>query len=181
MTALSWKERFARQASEKAADRVPSGSPAILNLRVDPAASRVDSIAAIAALVRRHLPLLKAKRAIEAVLADGRNFLQVPKVEDPERLAAELRAAGLLAQVAPLPGPVVDVRALRERLAVSQEQFAARYRISLDVVRNWEQHRNEPDPIARTVLEMIDRDPSGAERALWGQQAPDPGAPGRSG
>lgn len=112
--------------------------------------------------------MLKAKRAIEAVLTEGRNHLHVPKVEDPLALEADLRRAGLVAKVAVLPGRVIDVRALRERLSVSQEQFAARYRISLDVLRNWEQHRNEPDPIARTVLEMIDRDPMGAETALWG-------------
>jgi putative transcriptional regulator len=67
-----------------------------------------------------------------------------------------------------VPGRVVDVKALRERLGASQEVFAARYRISLDVLRNWEQRRNEPDAIARNMLEMIDRDPAGTERALWG-------------
>jgi DNA-binding transcriptional regulator YiaG len=168
MTNLSWRTRFERQASERATDRVPSGSPALLNLRLDPKADHVDSIAAIESLVRRHLPLLKAKRAIETVLTEGRNHLQVPKVEDPLTLEGDLRRAGLAAKVAVLPGRVIDVKALRERLSVSQEQFAARYRISLDVLRNWEQHRNEPDPIARTVLEMIDRDPVGAETALWG-------------
>jgi ribosome-binding protein aMBF1 (putative translation factor) len=45
----------------------------------------------------------------------------------------------------------------------SQEQFAARFRTSLDVLQNWEQHRNEPDPIARNVLEMIKRNPVAAE------------------
>jgi DNA-binding transcriptional regulator YiaG len=52
----------------------------------------------------------------------------------------------------------------------SQEQFAARFRTSLDVLQNWEQHRNEPDPIARNVLEMIERNPVAAERALWGAE-----------
>jgi DNA-binding transcriptional regulator YiaG len=168
MTNLSWKERFALRASGKARDLVQSGSPAILNLRPDPEAREVNSITAIETLVRRHVPLLKAKRAIETVLADGGNYLQVPKVEDPEGLRSELQSAGLVVRVAPLPGRVVDVKALRERLGKSQEQFAARYRISLDVLRNWEQHRNEPDPIARNVLEMIERDPVEAERALWG-------------
>jgi DNA-binding XRE family transcriptional regulator len=147
---------------------VPFGSPAILNLRLDPKVDHIDSIAAIEALVRRHLPLLKAKRAVEAVLTDGRNHLHVPKVEDVHRFEAELRASGLDARAVFLAGAVIDVKALRERLSVSQEQFAARYRISLDVLRNWEQHRNEPDPIARNVLEMIERDPAGAELALWG-------------
>ena len=168
MKNLSWKERFARRASGKARDLVQSGSPAILNLRPNPDAREINSIAAIEALARRHVPLLKAKRAIEAVLAEGGNYLQVPKVEDPEGLRAELRSAGLVVRMAPLRGRVVDVKALRERLGKSQEQFAARYRISLDVLRNWEQHRNEPDPIARNLLEMIERDPVEVERVLWG-------------
>jgi DNA-binding transcriptional regulator YiaG len=147
---------------------VPSGSPAVLNLQVDPEVPEINSIAAIEALARRHMPLLKAKRAIEAVLNEGSNYLQVPKVEDADALRAELAAAGLTARVAPLRGRAIDVKALRERLGKSQEQFAARYRISLDVLQNWEQHRNEPDPIARNVLEMIERDPAGAERVLWG-------------
>ena len=91
-------------------------------------------------------------------------------MEDAEALRAELEAAGLTARVALLRGRAIDVKALRERLGKSQEQFAARYRISLDVLQNWEQHRNEPDPIARNVLEMIERDPVGAERVLWGPE-----------
>lgn len=166
----SWKERFARRASGKARDLVPSGSPVILNLRVDPGAREVNSIAAIEALVWRHMPLLKAKRAIEAALSEGSNYLQVPKVEDAEALRSELEAAGLTARVAPLRGRAIDVKALRVRLGKSQEQFAARYRISLDVLQNWEQHRNEPDLIARNLLEMIERDPAGAERVLWGSE-----------
>ena len=173
MSNLSWKERFARRASGKARDLVPSGSPVVLNLRIDPDAPEVNSIAAIESLVRRHVPLLKAKRAIEAVLSDGSNYLQVPKVEDADALRAELAAAGLTAQVAPVRGRAIDVKSLRERLGKSQEQFAARYRIGLDVLQNWEQHRNEPDPIARNVLEMIERDPVGAEQVLWSREGMD--------
>jgi DNA-binding transcriptional regulator YiaG len=128
----------------------------------------IDSIAAIEALVRRHVPLLKAKRAVEAVLRDGNHYLPVPMVDDPDALRAALHDAGLLARVAPSRGRVIDVKALRERLGTSQEQFAARYRISLDVLRNWEQNRNDPDPIARNMLELIEDNPEGVEQALWG-------------
>ena len=170
MSNSSWKERFARRASDNVRVLASSGSPVALNLQVDPAAREIDSIAAIESLVRRHMPLLKAKRAIEAVLNDGSNYLQVPKVEDAAILRSELEAAGLKVRVAPRRGRAIDVKALRERHGWSQEQFAARYRISLDVLQNWEQHRNEPDPIARNVLEMIERNPVAAERALWGAE-----------
>ncbi len=168
MSSSSWKARFAHRANGKGVNRVPSGSPAILNLRIDQGAPLVNSIAAIETLVRRHVPLLKAKRAIEAVLADGRHHMHIPRLESADTLHAELQSAGLVSRIAPIRGQPIDVKSLRERLGTSQEQFAARYRISLDVLRNWEQHRNEPDSIARNMLEMIERDPAGTEKALWG-------------
>jgi hypothetical protein len=65
-------------------------------------------------------------------------------------------------------GVTTRVAPLRARLGRSQEQFAARYRIGLDVLQNWWRHWNEPDPIARNVLERIARDPLVAEQVLWG-------------
>ena len=168
MSTSSWKERFAHRANGAARNLVRSGSPVILNLRPNPEAHETNSIAAIEALARRHVPLLKAKRAVEAALAEGDAYLQVPRVENPDRLHAELTAAGMKARIAPWPGRPIDVKALRERLGRTQEQFAARFRISLDVLQNWEQHRNEPDPVARNLLEMIEQDPAGVEHALWG-------------
>ena len=119
------------------------------------------------ALARRHVPLLKAKRAIEAALLKGGAYIHVPLVEDADRFRSELQSAGIRVRLAPVPGRSIDVKALRTRLGKTQEQFAAQYRISLDVLRNWEQHRNEPDAIARNLLEMIDSDPEGISRALW--------------
>ena len=168
MSTSSWKERFAPRADGRVRDLVRSGSPAIVSLRPNPDAPAIDSIAAIEALARRHVPLLKAKRTVEAMLTNGSSFLQVPKVDDFLRLRGELERAGLSVRIAPWPGRPIDVRALRQRLGTTQEQFAARFRISLDVLQNWEQKRHEPDPVARNLLEMIERDPAGVERALWG-------------
>jgi len=40
----------------------------------------------------------------------------------------------------------VDVRALRERLGLTQEEFARRYRLPLRSVQEWEQGRKRPAP-----------------------------------
>jgi len=98
---------------------VQSGSPAILSLRSNPDAGEVNGIAAIELLTRRHVPLMEAKRAIEAVPAEGSHDLDVPTVEDPERLRAELQSVGLLVRVAPAPRHAIDVNPLRERLGTS--------------------------------------------------------------
>ena len=62
--------------------------------------------------------------------------------------------------------PVPRVKTLRRALALTQEEFAARYRIPLGTLRDWEQGRSEPDQPAKAYLIVIARDPKGVERAL---------------
>jgi putative transcriptional regulator len=57
-------------------------------------------------------------------------------------------------------------KSLRRALALTQEEFAARYRIPLGTLRDWEQGRCEPDQPARAYLTVIARDPEGVRRAL---------------
>jgi putative transcriptional regulator len=58
------------------------------------------------------------------------------------------------------------VKTLRRALALTQEEFAARYRIPLGTLRDWEQGRSTPDQPARAYLTVIARDPEGVRRAL---------------
>lgn len=62
--------------------------------------------------------------------------------------------------------PKVDVRAVRRRLKLTQEEFATRYRLTLARVRDWEQGRSAPDVTARAYLTIIEREPQAVERAL---------------
>ena len=61
---------------------------------------------------------------------------------------------------------VPRVRSLRRALALTQEEFAARYHIPLGTLRDWEQGRTEPDQPARAYLIVIAHDPDGVRRAL---------------
>jgi putative transcriptional regulator len=54
---------------------------------------------------------------------------------------------------------LVNVKKLRERLGLTQEGFAATYRIPLGTVRDWEQRRKHPDAPARAYLLVIAEDP----------------------
>ena len=65
-------------------------------------------------------------------------------------------------------GASPDVRALREQLGLSQEVFAARFGLALRTVQEWEQRRRVPEGPARTLLRVIERDPTAVERALAG-------------
>jgi len=54
---------------------------------------------------------------------------------------------------------LVNVKKLRERLGLTQEAFAATYRIPVGTLRDWEQCRKNPDAPARAYLLLIDRNP----------------------
>jgi putative transcriptional regulator len=60
----------------------------------------------------------------------------------------------------------VDVRALRERLGLTQEEFARRYRLPLRSVQEWEQWRKRPAPGTMTLLLAISRNPKALAKAL---------------
>lgn len=59
-----------------------------------------------------------------------------------------------------------SLRALRERLGLSQAAFAERYGINLRTLQDWEQFRRVPDQVARSYLRVIAADPEGTARAL---------------
>ena len=135
----------------------------------------IKTIPAILALFRRGMVLLRAKRAVEAMLAERRAFVLVPKVESLAALAQELAEAGVRAIA--LPDATIDVRAMRERLHLTQEQFAVRYGLDIDAVRNWERGRRTPDTAAASYLRAIDADPGAVQAALWNRAT----ASGRAG
>jgi len=62
--------------------------------------------------------------------------------------------------------PVVGPRQVRLRLRLTQEEFAARFGVPLDLLRDWEEGTRRPDGAARTLLRVIDRDPDAVIRAL---------------
>lgn len=61
---------------------------------------------------------------------------------------------------------VPRVKTLRRALGFTQEEFAARYRIPLDTLRDWERGRIEPDQPARAYLKVIASDPDRVHRML---------------
>jgi len=71
-----------------------------------------------------------------------------------------------------LPGfiHIPNVKKLRERLGLTQEAFAATYRIPVGTLRDWEQRRKLPDAPARAYLTVIARNPE-AVAGLLGEAA----------
>lgn len=60
----------------------------------------------------------------------------------------------------------IDVKAIRSKLGLTQEEFAGRFRFSAKTLRQWEQKRRIPNGHARAYLLVIDRDPEAVRKAL---------------
>lgn len=50
--------------------------------------------------------------------------------------------------------PKVDVRAIRAKLGLTQEEFAARFGFSVDTLRQWEQGRQRPENSAWPTCQL---------------------------
>jgi len=64
------------------------------------------------------------------------------------------------------------VKVLRQRLGMTQAEFAGAFHLPITTLRDWEQHRSTPDAPARALLLAIERDPDVmrrllADRAAW--------------
>ena len=62
--------------------------------------------------------------------------------------------------------PEIDVRAIRTRLGMTQQQFAVSFGFSVNTVRHWEQGRRVPEGPTRAYLLVIDREPKAVQKAL---------------
>lgn len=59
-----------------------------------------------------------------------------------------------------------QAKVIRRALRLTQEEFAARYRIPLGTLRDWEQGRAAPDQPTQAYLTVIARSPEGVHQAL---------------
>jgi putative transcriptional regulator len=60
----------------------------------------------------------------------------------------------------------VDVRAVRRSTGLTQEEFAAKFAISLGTLRHWERGDRVPRGTALVLLNVIAREPRAVMRAL---------------
>jgi DNA-binding transcriptional regulator YiaG len=97
-------------------------------------------------------------------LAYGKSVAVALSAQDSKALLSELLQIGV--EVSIIRPPDVDVRKVRERFGLSQSEFAARYPFELDTIQNWEQGRNRPDSVSRTLLKVIEENPAVVEKVL---------------
>lgn len=64
---------------------------------------------------------------------------------------------------------ILPIAALRARVGLSQAKFAKALRIPPSTLRNWEQGRTQPDPVARSFFALVNADPERALKVLAGR------------
>jgi len=60
----------------------------------------------------------------------------------------------------------IDVRAIRAKLKMTQEDFARQFGFSINTLRHWEQGKRIPEGPTRAYLLVIDRAPKAVTKAL---------------
>ena len=60
----------------------------------------------------------------------------------------------------------IDVKAIRARLGMTQQEFAVRFGFNINTLRYWEQGRRVPEGPTRAYLMVIGREPEAVQRAL---------------
>jgi len=66
--------------------------------------------------------------------------------------------------------PPPQIRMVRERLDVSQNEFAVMIGVSTRTLQNWEQGRRQPEGPAKALLTIASRNPSAVLDALHGKK-----------
>jgi putative transcriptional regulator len=61
---------------------------------------------------------------------------------------------------------VSRVKVLRQRLGMTQAEFAEAFHLPITTLRDWEQRRSTPDAPARALLLAIERNPKVMRRLL---------------
>src|ERR1700675_4216224 len=135
----SLKELPGLRVWDQAGSRVPSGSRIKLLLLCEP--HQLNGPGAAQAMVKRHLPIREAKTVAERLFDEGRAGVELPAVESFDAIRSELAACKVEARVIPPPYKV-DTRRARDRMHMSQEQFALEFSLELSTLRNWEQGRS---------------------------------------
>jgi putative transcriptional regulator len=95
------------------------------------------------------------------------------KDNDFEQLLESVREAGKIRKNHLKPGRVfdfepADVKKIRERLGMSQTEFALMIGVSVATLRNWEQGRRVPEGPARALLKVVAKRPEAVVDALSG-------------
>jgi putative transcriptional regulator len=103
----------------------------------------------------------KAARATKKKSTVGKRI-----IEGLEQAVAWSRGKNDRVRVTLVQVPEIDVRELRQKMGLSQAQFATKFGLPPATLRNWEQGRARPDAPTRVLLAVIAKHPETVEEVL---------------
>ncbi len=115
-------------------------------------------------LRQRRRPKITPRRTTFKVRHAGGRMYHVHRRHGEGRMLPPTPSSNVQLRVHVVPVP--NVRAIRQKLGMSQAEFAAKYRIPLPTLKNWEQGRRQPDAPASAYLQAIARRPNEISEAL---------------
>lgn len=91
--------------------------------------------------------------------------------KDFQKLVESVKQMGSIMQGKSIPHrrtvlKTVDVKALREKLGLTQNQFSGMIGVSIKTLQNWEQGRREPEGPAKALLRVVEMEPQAVMNAL---------------
>ena len=94
------------------------------------------------------------------------------KNEDFSKLVSSIQEAGEIKTGRRKPSRMyeikpLDIKLIREKLGVSQSEFAMIIGVSPRTLQNWEQGRREPEGPAKALLTVASRNPKAVIDALY--------------
>jgi len=94
------------------------------------------------------------------------------KTQQFEQLVSSIKEAGEIKTGKRNPSRVYqieppDIKGVREKLNVSQNEFAIMIGVSVRTLQNWEQGRRRPEGPAKALLRIASRNPQAVLDALY--------------
>ena len=106
----------------------------------------------------------KGKTDWEAVKSMTDDEIDKAAISDPD---AQLLTKEQLSQFKRVnPEKEIDVKLIRQKLGLSQEEFAYYFGVSIRTLQEWEQYRRKPNATTRNFLKVIEMEPKAVLRAL---------------
>ena len=99
------------------------------------------------------------------ILELGPNFPEGEPTYDPENPPSTKEQLSRMKRIS-------FAKHLRFKFGFTQEEFSQTYQIPIGTLRDWEQHRCEPDATARAYLKVIAADPEGVAEKLKASARP---------
>jgi putative transcriptional regulator len=106
------------------------------------------------------------KKTVRAAKSDWKRFDAMTAKERQAAAVADRDSRPLTPEDFKRMKRTPRAKIIRRALGLTQQEFAARFRIPVGTLRDWEQGAAEPDQAARSYLTVIARNPEAVAKAL---------------